>query len=664
MINFLIHRLTIISLRTSVFIFVLLFSLILLASNTSGITNLISSLNPIGPEAMDLPRNWAVTGKTGMVATANAHATKAGIHILKKGGNAIDAALAIQWVLNVVEPQSSGIGGGGFLLYFDAKEKKVFAIDGREESPKGLAIEDFYGASGKLLPFYPFRISSPSSVGVPGIVSMLSQAQNKLGSGKITFKETFTDAIFLAEKGFRVSKRLAKALQINKFRIFLRNKNNIPKHLYPEGKPLSKGRWLKQKDLANTFQRLARKGAKDFYEGKIAGAIVQTLKSISPKSKLSKNDLRRYVALFRKPVSAKIYEHEVYTMPPPSSGAILLQSLLIRENFLKRISKGLNDLNKKSAKLNSFSREMVSYDLLSLNLPSGLHLKLEAEKLAFADREMYIADPDFIFHKNKMNKQSYVKGLLEPNYINKRSKLINLKTTLKTPTSHGILQNSHLKYPKNPQTSSEQTTHFVVVDAKGNVVSMTSSIEHSFGSGIMVQGRGFFLNNQLTDFTFDANSINAPQGQLVARPNVLNKEGQRAGGKRPRSSMSPTIILKNGKFVLAIGSPGGTFIPGSISSVLINIFEKKMDIQSAVNEPRMLHRNGKTANAEWPYWQSTWLMDELKKRGHRFAKPTMRNHAMGGVQAIYQDPKTKILWGAADTRREGIAIAIDEISVK
>lgn len=581
-----------------------------------------AQVNPIGPEVMKLPPHWSVTGTGGMVAAANPYASAAGLEILRAGGNAIDALLAVQWALNVVEPQSSGIGGGGFILYYDASAGKVHAIDGREESPAGLNISDFNDSNGNLISFYPERVSSPMSVGVPGTVSMMAHVHNRFSQKKVTWAKTFERAIRLAENGFRLPVRFANALEANHARM---RQSNSTGSFFPDGKPMQAGQVIRQKDLGNTLRLLAQKGPQVFYQGEIGRDIVTRLKEVSSgKSRMSESDLKRYQTVEREAVSSIYRGYEIFTMPAPSSGMVILQSLAMREQFAVLHSSG---------------------NPVSLNTSLGLHLKLETEKLAFADRDQFFADPDFSVFRPA--------SFLSPEYIFARCAKIVQTSAMNVPVEAGVPKGYGAEPSVEASDTSEQTTHVVIVDSQGNVASMTSTIEHSFGSAILVPGRGFYLNNELTDFTFIPGAANAPSPELRRRTSALNAEASGLGGKRPRSSMSPVIVFKNKKFYLTLGSPGGSQIPGAITSVLLRVLDDNEDIQSAVNAPRMLHRNGKYADAEWPYWQNKKLLQELQALGHSFAEPSQWNISLGGVQAILRDPKTGILWGAADLRREG-----------
>lgn len=553
----------------------------------------------VAPESVELPPHWAVSGRGGMVVSAHPLATEAGLAILRAGGNAIDALLAVQWMLTLVEPQSSGIGGGAFVLYYDASKKKIHAYDGRETAPAAIR-SDVFLENGRPVPFYPQRITGGRAVGVPGTPKLMETVFQKHGSGQVSWSRTFSDTIRTAKIGFRVSPRLAQSVSDNKERIALFPSSS---RLYlAGGRATRAGRWFRNPELGTTFEILAKHGTGPFYSGELARDIAAAVRgSARHPGSLTENDLTGYKVIERTPVRGTFRGHQIVTMPRPSSGIIMLQAL---------------------AMLDGYSAEQ-----LNQNTVTGLHLKLEAEKLAFADREAYIADPGF----SKFS----VAGLLDPGYVALRRTLISTSRSLKAPSSAG----SPPGVPKlTARTMSElglSTTHISIIDANGNVVACTSTIEHGFGSALVVPGRGFLLNNELTDFSATG-GINAP-----------------APGKRPRSSMSPTLVFSNDRFVMALGSPGGTFIPGSVSNVLIRALNDGMSLQDAVNAPRLLHRHDARADLEWELYRHP-LRLQLEQLGHRIRRPLASNPAFGSVQAVGLGADGT-QWGAADPRREARA---------
>lgn len=575
-----------------------------------------------GPEAMRLPADWVTVGKGGMVAAANNLASQAGVEILKAGGNAADAALAVQWVLNVVEPQSSGIGGGGFLLYYDAEEQKVYAYDGREEAPASAGSDLFLKENGEPVSFYPDRITGGTAVGVPGTVAMMNALFKKHGSEKISLAQTFRRAIELAE-GFRISPRLSIAVRTNEKRLKMTGSEAT---FMPSGRVPVPGEVIRQRELKKTLLHLAENGLESFYKGPIAEDIAAAVQN-SPfrPGGMTVEDLRNYRVIEKKPVSLEYAGMRVYTMPPPSSGLILLETLGILKQF-KPQQRALNSV-------------------------TGLHLKLEAEKLAFADRAAYIADPDFTYDD--------VTGLIDPAYLQKRAQQISLKRALKAPVDAGSLRGLSVQAQKEYKEG-RNTTHFVVIDKRGNAVSCTSTIEHGMGSAIVVKGRGFLLNNELTDFDPRPGGLNSPVAERRIRRSALNAEARETkGGKRPRSSMSPVIVLQNKRVRYLLGSPGGPRIPGVNLSVFLRLVHEDLNVQQAVNAARLLQRNREKSEAEVKLFNNRELLQGLREKGHRFAAPGRFNTVFGGVQAI--EAGNGFLYGAADTRREGSAVALEPV---
>lgn len=557
----------------------------------------------VPPEAVELPPHWAVSGRGGMVVSAHALASEAGVAILRKGGNAMDALLAVQWMLTLVEPQSSGIGGGAFVLYYDARAKRVLAYDGREVAPRSQKANAFLDARGKPIRFYPDRITGGRAVGVPGTVAVMALAHKR--HGLLPWKATFDSAVTSAQAGFRASPRLALSVRENAER--LRRFPATRALFLPGGKPLESGEIFRNRDLARTLQLLAREGERGFYSGELARDIVRAVtKSPVAPARLEIRDLAEYRALEREPLEAMFRAHRILTMPPPSSGVILLQALALLDGF------GRADLAGGSA---------LAY-----------HLKLEAEKLAFADREVYVADPK--------SRAGDVRALLEPGYVESRRRLISRDRALRAPAEPGRPRGLTFRLPSPFTRTGESTTHISIIDGHGNVVACTSTIEHGFGSAMVVPGRGFLLNNELSDFSPHPEDINSPKP-----------------GHRPRSSMVPTMVFSGDRFLMALGSPGGTFIPGSVATVLLGVLNDDLPIQAAVNAPRALHRHDAQADVELELFRNAGLRDALERIGHRLRPPPANHAAFGSVQAIFQDGKG-ILWGAADPRREGNAAAV------
>lgn len=545
----------------------------------------------------------AILGKRYMISAANPLAVEAGAQILEEGGSAIDAAIATQLVLNVVEPQSSGIGGGGFLLYWDAGAKKLHVYDGRETAP-ALAHETmFLGRDGKPMRFGD-AVKGGRSVGTPGLLKMLEHAHRK--HGHVEWSRLFADAMRLSRDGFPLSPRLHELLSttahIREFRTTLRP------YLKPNGTLKNVGELVVNKPLHDTFAEIALKGSGPFYNGKIAADMVAAVQEspVNP-GLLSAHDLKHYAVRERDAVCAPYREYQVCSMPPPSSGGIaLLQALAI--------------LEKLTAVLDIRKFEPVSLD--------AAHVFSEVSKLAYADRNYYLADPDFT--------EVPVKALLAPGYIAKRAAMVQPgKAMAEAP--HGVFRSraDAIRLPAPEERPS--TTHISVVDINGNAVSMTTSIEYAFGSGLATGG--FLLNNQLTDFSF---SPTLPD-RVTPHPNRVEP------GKRPRSSMTPAMVFdKNGKLVMVIGSPGGGRIIEYVLQTIIAVIDWNLNIQQAINLPHYLNMNGPTELEAGT--SAANLKEGLEKLGHT-VKVADTPSGLHGITRINGE-----LAGGADPRREGIAI--------
>lgn len=541
----------------------------------------------------------AVYGKKLMVSTANPHATKVGFHIIKRGGNAVDAAVAIQMVLNLVEPQSSGIGGGLFLLFYDHKTKKLVAVDGRETAPKDIDPHLFLDAKGKPMKRLKALVGG-KSVGTPGTLAALYLIHQK--HGKLPWQDLFKPAINLAQNGFEVSFRLNGLLKMFSEGLFQSPRAKKYFYLADGMTPVETGTVLKNPELAKTFQTLANKGIKPFYDGKIAQNIVSTVRNapVNP-GYLSLQDLKTYQAKIRQPICLLYREFKVCGMPPPTSGAVaVLQILGILENF---------DLKK--------------HHPTSLQ---AIHMVAEASKLAFADRAQYLADPDFI--------PVPVKALLNKAYLKQRAALIKDKSMGK---AHAGTVNKDQTHLWSDDTSPEfpSTTHFSIIDAEGNALAVTSTLENGFGSTLMTDG--FLLNNELTDFSF----VSEKNGKKIA--NRIEP------GKRPRSSMSPMIVFdKNGDVLLTIGSAGDVFIISAVTQVILGVLDWGLNIQEAIDQPHYADNNHglflekKTALEKYK--------KPLEKLGHR-VKLFDLNSGLHGIMVTEAG-----LVGGADPRREGVAM--------
>ena len=542
--------------------------------------------------------NPAPTAQKYMISAANPLAANAGLEILREGGSAVDAAIAAQMVLGLVEPQSSGIGGGGFMLSFNAQNGEIAAWDGRETAPDGATADMFIDANKKPMAFKNARLGG-LSVGVPGLLAMAEQAH--LEQGKLPWARLFQRAIKLAEDGFIVSPRLAEMVAgADDLNTFKSTRNYF---FHQDGTPIKAGEKITNKQLAATYRTIAEQGAKAFYLGSIGydiGVAVHEAE-INPGT-LNGTDMVAYRAQKREPVCGPYRTYLICGMGPPSSGGIAtLQILGMLQEF---------DLSK----TRPGSLEAV-------------HLVAEASKLAFADRATYIGDPRFV---------PWPEGLIAPDYLKARAKEINptKASTGAVPGMPGMTSNNH--FAPSGESHGVSTTHLSVIDGDGNAVALTSSIESAFGSRLMV--RGFLLNNQLTDFSFEPEIAGAP---------VANQAGPR---RRPRSSMAPTLIFDNdGNIRAAIGSPGGSSIIGYVAQATIALLDWKLSPNDALAMPHFLNR-GDAVELEIDRGAEV-LKKPLEAIGHK----VKMKKTTSGLHFVGVDPKGGLV-GAADPRREGIAI--------
>ncbi len=548
------------------------------------------------PVSADTAWTQAKTTPRGFVAAANPLAVEAGLRVLREGGSAIDAAVAIQATLSLVEPQSSGLGGGAFMTFYDAKTGKVTAYDGREKAPAGATPDLFMGANGKPLPFITALLSGRST-GAPGAVAMLAQAQKEHGTAK--WSTLFTDAEKLATDGFAVSPRLAG--MINSPRVPQNTAPDVKAYFTkPDGTLYQAGDILKNPAYAATLRRLAAEGPSALYEGPIAQAIVDKLHEGALPSSMTLTDLKTY-----RPRSADALcrPWKVYTVcapNPSSSGLAVIQALMMLEH---------TDIGARGPK------DPIAWTLLA-----------EAERVMYADRDRYVGDPSFV--------KVPVDGLLDPAYVAQRATLIH--DTAGPAPAFGQPKGA----PQvGPDATKEPggTTHFVVKDLAGNVVSMTTTVESIFGSGRMVGG--FFLNNQLTDFSFSSTDKDgAPAANAVA------------GGKRPRSSMAPLIVLDNkGKFLAAVGSPGGNAILSYNLKAMVGLFYWNLSMQEAIALPNIVSRGDNFSGDAEMFGPE--MVAALNARGVMI-KPGQ--YEGSGLHGVIVRPGG-VLEGGADPRREGVA---------
>lgn len=557
------------------------------------------------------------------VAAANPLATDAGYQVLKAGGSATDAAIAVQMVLALVEPQSSGLGGGAFLMHFNGKD--VEAFDGRETAPAAADEKLFLGADGKPMAFYDAVVGG-RSVGTPGTLRMLEMVHKQ--HGKLPWATLFAPAITLAENGFKVSARLNSLLLTE---THLKKDPIAAAYFYKtDGTPHEVGFVLRNPALADVLKKIAATGSKALLEGDVAQAIVDKVqKHPTNPGKLSLADLSGYQPQKRAPIChdyrASAHDFRVCGFPPPSSGAIAVGQIL-----------GI--LGNTSAASLPMENGLPSAD--------WLHLYTEASRLAFADRAQYLGDPDFV----KPPAGTWM-SLLDPTYLAERAKLISqtpgAMMSMKTakPGTPGGLKTSYAPMPEQVEYG---TSHISIVDGNGNAIAMTTTIEDGFGSRQMVNVKpglsgGFLLNNELTDFSFaPADATGAPVANRV-QP-----------GKRPRSSMAPTLVFDKatGALVMSGGSPGGALIIHYTAKTIYGILNWGMLPQQAINLPNFASLNGPTMLEEKRFPAAT--VDALKARGHEVREVTMTS----GLQAIVRGQAHGMqLWmGGADPRREGIVM--------
>jgi gamma-glutamyltranspeptidase/glutathione hydrolase len=551
----------------------------------------------VAPEAASgIVTKNSVRAEHFMVATANPLASQAGYDVLKAGGSAADALVAVQTVLGLVEPQSSGLGGGAFLVYYDAKAGKVTSFDARETAPLAATPELFQDENGEPLKFFNAVVGG-LSVGTPGTVKLLSELHKRYGTQR--WSSLLKPAQTLATEGFEVSPRLAGAIADDTERLS-RYPDTHNYFFNEQGEPLTAGAILKNPDYAKTLKTLAKDGADAFYSGKIAEDIVAKVNGVEDNpGVLSMNDFAAYEVKEREAVCAPYKQFDVCGMGPPSSGALTIGQILgIISHF------DISELGADSAE---------AWQIIG-----------DASRLAFADRGRYMADTDFV---------PMPEGLLEPAYLAARAKLITPGVKLETATAGEPAWEKPVQMAMDESIEFPSTTHIVIVDAEGNIISMTSTIENGFGSRVM--SNGFLLNNELTDFSFRSYSNGYPIANRVEP------------GKRPRSSMSPTIVLQDGEPYLAIGSPGGSHIIGYVASTIIAHLDWDMDIQQAINLPHLINRFG-TYDIE----EGTDA-EKLKKPLEDMGYTTNLRSLTSGIQAVLIGDT---LIGGADPRREGLVL--------
>jgi len=538
------------------------------------------------------PPRDPVVARRAMVAAAHPLAVEAGLEILRAGGSALDAAVAVQMVLGLAEPQSSGIGGGAFLLHWSRAERRLRTYDGREAAPAAARADRFLDASGRPLAFAE-AAASGAAVGVPGVLRMLELAHRR--HGRLPWARLFAPAIRLAEEGFAMTPRLYRLLERESA---LRN-DRAARSLYygAADRPRPVGERIANPEYAATLRRIAAEGAGAFYRGEIAADIVRAVRGHPRPGDMTLDDLARYRAIEREPVCLVYRTHRVCSMPPPGGGVSVLQILGILAHT-------------------DFARAAP-------NSAEAIHLFTEAGRLAYADRERHLADPDFV--------SVPVAGLLDPAYLAGRAALVGGRSMGRAepgaPRGAQPLAGSL-------EAALTGTSHISIVDARGDAVAMTTTIESAFGARIMV--RGFLLNNQLTDFAFVPEARGRPVANRV-QP-----------GKRPRSAMSPTLVFSaEGRLRAALGSPGGAAIIHYVAQALIAMLDWGLDAQSAAALPHAGSRNGPTELERGTVYEL--LAPALAARGHEVRLADLTS----GLHIVERVPRG---WrGGADPRREGVA---------
>jgi gamma-glutamyltranspeptidase/glutathione hydrolase len=577
--------------------------LLALALAACATTGAGQSNEDIAPEAASgFAQRTSQHAQRHMAAAATTQAAEAGRWVLRQGGSAADATIAMGIMLTLTEPQSSGIGGGAFLLHYDPKAKAVQAYDGRETAPETATANQFQHADGTPKAFFDAMVGG-LSVGVPGQLRLFEQVHR--AHGKLPWKTLFEPTIQLAEKGFPLSDRLYALLSTDRF--LAADPNAGPYFYLPSGEPKPVGTLLVNPALADTLRQIAEHGADAFYTGPIAEDIIKTVQNArNSRGRMTLKDLAQYQSKPRSALCRPYRTWRVCTMPPPTSGGVTTLQIL--------------------GHLEAFDSARVGADT-----PDAIHLYAESSRLAYADRGLYLADPDFV--------SVPVDALLNRDYLRSRSKHIDPAKSMGKAKA-GQLGSVHRNRSPDQSLELPSTTHVVAADDSGRVVSMTASIEQAFGAHLMV--RGFLLNNELTDFSFVPEKNGRPIANRIQ------------GGKRPRSSMSPTLVFKNdtGAFHLAIGSPGGSRIIGYVTRALIGILDGGLDVQAALSRPNVVNRNGRTEIEVFPGYEE-WvgrIQAQLEALGHKVKTRSLNS----GLHAILRNGEG---WtGGADPRREGVAL--------
>jgi gamma-glutamyltranspeptidase / glutathione hydrolase len=535
----------------------------------------------------------AVAERQAGVAAANPLAVEAGVEVLRAGGSAADAAVAVQAMLGLVEPQSSGVGGGGFLLYYDAASGRITAFDGREAAPAAATASLFLDERGEPLP-YREAVLSGRSTGVPGAIAMLGAVQARFGA--LPWQGLFASAIRAADGGFKVPQRLARFVNSTTAQAAEPDVKTL--FARPDGTPIQAGDTLRNPAYAASLQQIATQGPRALLEPPLADAIILRVGAAPRPGAMSRADLRTWQPRIGDPLCGPFLVYLVCVPPPPSSGVALLQLLAILEH-----------------------REIA---LLGPKDPEAWYLFAEASRLMYADRDRYVADPAFV--------EVPVAGLLEPDYVKRRAAMIG--DVAGPPPVAG--DPAPIQRVLDSTKEASGTSSYVVVDSRGNVASMTTTVESLFGSGRAVGG--FMLNNQLTDFSFNPLATDGSEAANAVAP-----------GKRPRSSMSPVIVLdRDGKVVAALGSPGGTAILAYNAKALVGLLAWELPLQQAIELPNLIARGEEYFGEVAKF--SPDIVAGLAERGITVKSGRGEESGLHGV-VLHEDGSSE---GAADPRREGV----------
>jgi gamma-glutamyltranspeptidase / glutathione hydrolase len=535
-----------------------------------------------------------VRAQHGIVASTNEVASQVGVDIMKRGGNAVDAAIAVAFALTVTHPAAGNLGGGGFMM-IRLKDGKTTAIDYREMAPAAATRNIYLDKSGNVIEGEGGSIVGYRAAGVPGTVRGMELALKKYGSGKITWAQLIEPARRLAANGFVVTHSLARGLKGNEK--YLSQYPETRRIYLRDGNFYNDGEVFRQPELGATFARLQRAGPDEFYTGQTARLIVADMKRNN--GLMTMEDLREYVAKEREPLRGTYRGYEIISMPPPSSGgAVLIQMLNILEGF----------------------------DLKKLDWASSdrYHLMAESMRRAFADRAEYMGDSDFV--------KVPIAGLTDKAYAEKLRETIDTNRASSSET---------VKAGKPVGHESEETTHFTVVDSEGNAVANTYTLNNSYGSAVVAKGTGLLLNDEMDDFAAKPGTPNL-YGLIQGERNAV------APRKRPLSAMTPTFVLnKDGSFWFTVGSPGGPTIINTVLCVITNVIDYGMDIQQAIDAPRIHHQWLPDELVYEPYGLSGDTQKALIARGHKLVKPRY----LGDAEGIMIEPKSAVRLGATDPRR-------------